>query len=125
MTDGAFRVAPPSLPGPPPPAPELKPQAAGVAVALPSFNAAYLRNPAPRYPAASRRAGEQGTVMLRVLVTRDGLPSRVDVEKSSGSPYLDAAALEAVKAWRFAPARRGDESIESWVLVPIVFRLEG
>lgn len=125
VTDGAFRAAPPPLPGLPPPVPELKPQVAGVAVAPPSFSAAYLRNPAPRYPVAARRAGEQGTVTLRVLVTRDGLPSRVDVEKGSGSPHLDAAALEAVKAWRFAPARRGDESIESWVLVPIVFRLEG
>jgi len=46
------------------------------------------------------------------------------VEKASGSPHLDTAALEAVKAWRFAPARRGVEAIESWILVPIVFRLE-
>ena len=92
---------------------------------LPSFSAAYLRNPAPRYPVAARRAGDQGTVTLRVLVTRDGLPARVDVEKSSGSPPLDTAALEAVRAWRFVPARQGTEAIESWVLVPIVFRLEG
>ena len=95
------------------------------AVAPPSINAAYLSSPAPRYPVAARRAGEQGTVTLRVLVTRDGLPSRVDVEKSSGSPHLDAAALEAVKAWRFVPARQGADPIESWMLVPVVFRLEG
>lgn len=98
---------------------------AGVAATPPAFNAAYLRNPAPRYPLAARRAGEEGTVTLRVLVTRDGLPARVDVEKTSGSVHLDNAALEAVKAWRFVPARRGEETLESWVLVPIVFRLEG
>ena len=92
---------------------------------LPSFSAAYLRNPAPRYPVAARRAGDQGMVTMRVLVTRDGMPARVDVEKSSGSPHLDAAALEAVKAWRFVPARQGPDAVESWVLVPIVFRLEG
>ena len=91
----------------------------------PSFSAAYLSNPAPRYPDAARRSGEQGTVTLRVQVARDGAPSRVAVEKSSGSPHLDAAALEAVKAWRFTPARRGGEAVESWMLVPIVFRLEG
>lgn len=106
-----------------PPA-EAKTDVASVAPTLPGFSAAYLRNPAPRYPVAARRAGEQGTVTLRVLVQRDGQPARVDVEKSSGSAHLDAAALEAVKVWRFVPARQGADAIESWVLVPIVFRLE-
>lgn len=110
---------------PEPPAPEQKTQVASVAVTPHGINAAYLRNPAPRYPVAARRAGEQGTVTLRVLVTREGLASRVAVEKSSGSPHLDAAALEAVKAWRFTPARQGADAVESWMLVPIVFRLEG
>jgi len=100
-------------------------ETASIALTPPSFSAAYLSNPAPRYPLASRRSGEQGTVTLRVLVTREGSPARVDVEKSSGSPHLDAAALQAVKAWRFTPARQGQNAIESWMLVPVVFRLEG
>ncbi len=104
---------------------DVKTEVASIAPTPPAFSAAYLRNPAPRYPVAARRAGEQGTVTLRVLVTRDGLPARVDVEKTSGSAQLDAAALEAVKVWRFVPARQGTDAIESWVLVPIVFRLEG
>jgi protein TonB len=108
-----------------PRAAETRTEVASAAPTLPGFSAAYLRNPAPRYPVAARRAGEQGTVTLRVLVTRDGQPARVDVEKSSGSAPLDAAALEAVKVWRFVPARQGADAIESWVLVPIVFRLEG
>jgi len=103
---------------------EPKAEAASVALTPPSFSAAYLRNPPPHYPPAARHTGEQGTVTLRVLVTRAGLASRVTVERSSGSPHLDAAALEAVKAWRFAPARHGAEPVESWMLVPIVFRLE-
>jgi protein TonB len=98
---------------------------AAVSAAPPGFHAAYLSNPAPRYPETARRSGEQGTVTLRVQVARDGMASRVAVEKSSGSPHLDAAALEAVKAWRFTPARRGADAVESWMLVPIVFRLEG
>ncbi|MFN7086904.1 MAG: energy transducer TonB [Burkholderiales bacterium] len=95
------------------------------AISPPSFNAAYLRNPPPRYPLIARRNGEQGTVTLKVLVARDGTPASVTVEKSSGSSHLDAAALEAVGAWRFVPARRGAQPVEAWVLVPIVFRLEG
>jgi protein TonB len=118
-------VEPAGVPEPAVASPEQRSLIAGVAVTPPGFNAAYLRNPAPRYPLASRRAGEQGTVTLRVRVALDGSASRVAVEKSSGSPHLDAAALEAVKAWRFAPARQGAERIESWMLVPIVFRLEG
>jgi len=95
-----------------------------VAVTPASVNAAYLHNPLPRYPAAARRAGEQGTVMLRVLVSREGTTARVEIDKSSGSPHLDTAARETVRAWRFTPARRGAEAIESWVVVPVVFRLE-
>ena len=89
----------------------------------PSFNAAYLRNPAPRYPLMARRNGEQGTVTLRVRVTRSGEPGSVVLERSSGSAALDAAALATVKEWRFVPARRNGEAVEASVLVPIVFRL--
>jgi protein TonB len=103
-----------------------EPANAGPATGPPTgSSAAYLRNPAPSYPIASRRAGEQGTVTLRVRVSPEGLATRVAVERSSRSQHLDAAALEAVKAWRFTPARRGADAVESWMLVPIVFRLEG
>lgn len=107
------------------PAPEQRPEMASAAVTPSSYKAAYLSNPAPLYPLASRRAGEEGTVTLRVRVAPDGLATSVEVERSSGSPHLDAAALEAVKGWRFTPARRGADAVESWMLVPVVFRLEG
>jgi len=98
---------------------------APAAVTPPAFNAAYLRNPPPRYPVSARRNGEQGTVTLRVLVTREGAPATVTVHATSGSSALDAAAVEAVKGWRFTPARQGADAVEAWVLVPIVFRLDG
>ncbi|MBI4193692.1 MAG: energy transducer TonB [Betaproteobacteria bacterium] len=91
----------------------------------PAFNAAHLHNAAPHYPLIARRNGEQGTVTLKVLVTRDGVPANVSIEKSSGSGHLDAAALESVSTWRFVPARQGAQPVEAWVLVPVVFRLEG
>ena len=122
--EGSFSVTPPGVPEPPVAASRHNPAVASVSSKPTSVSAAYLSNPAPRYPSAARRAGEQGTVTLRVLVTREGLPTRIDVEKSSGSLHLDAAALEAVKAWRFVPARQGADAVESWMLVPIVFRLE-
>lgn len=100
-------------------------QSAGsAAVSPPSFSARYLRNPPPRYPLIARRNGEQGTVTLRVLVTRDGLPGSVTVEKSSGHASLDAAALATVKEWRFVPAQQNGQPVDAPVLVPIVFRLQ-
>jgi protein TonB len=119
--EGSFQVAPPTQPGPPP---EPKAQVASVPVTPPVFDAAYLSNPPPAYPPAARRAGQQGTVTLRVLVKRDGLPLKVEVEKSSGSSQLDDAARDTVWGWRFVPARQGGDPIESWVRVPVVFRLE-
>ncbi len=119
----------PASPGPvvaaPPPQAEPAPAAAAPpSVVPPSFNAAYLRNPPPAYPALSRRRGEKGTVVLRVHVSRQGAAEEVQVRTSSGSAALDEAALEAVRQWRFVPARQGGEPVAAWVLVPIVFKLE-
>lgn len=93
-------------------------------VVPPSFDAAYLRNPPPAYPAVSRRRGEQGTVMLRVYVGADGGAQKVLVHASSGHERLDQAALDAVHQWRFVPARQGEQPVSAWVQVPIRFALE-
>ena len=95
-------------------------------VTPPSFTAAYLNNPGPQYPMAARRKREQGVVNLRVLVSDDGAAEQVLLERSSGHPALDAAAVEVVKKrWRFAPAKQGDRTVAAWVLVPISFELKG
>jgi len=101
------------------------PQVAPPAPATPpNFNAAYLDNPPPVYPALSRRNGEQGRVLLRVLVTPGGTPEKVELHTSSTWPRLDQVAQETVKRWRFVPARQGDQAVAAWVLVPITFTLE-
>jgi periplasmic protein TonB len=94
-------------------------------IAPPSFNADYLHNPPPKYPPLSRRLGEAGRVVLRVLVSTGGNAKRVELRTSSGSRRLDGAALETVQRWKFAPARQGDTPVAAWVLVPILFTLEG
>ncbi|ESS71455.1 TonB family protein [Methyloglobulus morosus KoM1] len=91
----------------------------------PNFNAAYLHNPNPNYPAISRRLGEQGKVLLQVQVTADGTASLVVLHVSSGSERLDQAALEAVKKWRFIPAKRGEQAVSASVIVPVRFSIEG
>lgn len=87
----------------------------------PVFNADYLDNPAPHYPPTSRRLGEKGVVVLRVMVSSGGRAEHVEIKASSGFERLDLAAREAVSSWRFVPARRGDEHVAAWVLVPVSF----
>ncbi|UCV10700.1 energy transducer TonB [Dechloromonas denitrificans] len=110
-------AAPPEV-KPAPPAP------AALAVTQARFDADYLRNPAPPYPPLSRRMGEEGKVVLRVLVSLQGTAEQVEVKTSSGSERLDNAAVNTVKNWKFIAARRGDTPTQSWVLVPIIFKLE-
>jgi len=93
------------------------------AVVAPRFDAAYLNNPAPAYPMQSRRLNEAGKVLLRVQVSEAGNALQVQLHQSSGHSRLDQAALDAVKRWRFIPARRGDVAISEWVIVPITFNL--
>lgn len=85
--------------------------------------ARYSDTPKPAYPESARREGREGRVLLRVLIDDQGEAKTVEVSRSSGSDALDQAATSAIKRWRFHPARAGDQPIESWVSVPIDFRL--
>jgi len=85
--------------------------------------ARYSDTPKPVYPDSARREGHEGRVLLRVLIDDQGEAKAVEVSRSSGSDALDQAATHAIKRWRFHPARTGDQPIESWVSIPIDFRL--
>ena len=84
----------------------------------------YLVKPNPLYPARSRKAGEKGTVMVKVFVDGAGRPSQVLVQTSSGYPLLDEAALSAVRAAQFRPFVEGGFAKPIWVLAPITFNLQ-
>lgn len=72
----------------------------------------------------SRRLGETGRVILRVLVGADGLPKEVRLHKSSGFERLDQGALEAVRdRWRFRPGTRNGVPEDMWFNVPINYVL--
>ncbi|MBW8714727.1 MAG: energy transducer TonB [Variovorax paradoxus] len=102
VTEPPPPATPPAPPAPPapPPAPPAPP-----AVQLPSSNADYLQNPKATYPAMSKRLGEQGKVIVRVLVGVDGLPKSAEVKKSSGFDRLDEAAVEYIMKCRFVPGK--------------------
>lgn len=104
------------------PAPPAPPAAEPVSQAR--FDADYLKNPAPPYPPLSRRMGEEGKVILRVSVNPQGGADSVEIKTSSGSQRLDESAQKTVRNWKFIPAKRGETAVQSWVLVPIIFKLE-
>jgi periplasmic protein TonB len=106
------------------PTPVPAPVPAPVPVVLPRSDADYLNNPAPNYPAASRRQGETGRVIVRCFVTADGKVDTLELRTSSGFERLDAAALQAVKSWRFKPGSKGGAPEAMWVNVPVVFSLD-
>ena len=82
-----------------------------------------VRNLPPRYPGESRKAREEGTVQLRAVVGVEGSAKEVSVAQSSGYARLDESALEALRKWRFMPAKQGDKLIEGVIVVPITFSL--
>ena len=112
------------------PAPsEVAPAAAAAPAApprveLPSSNAQYLQNPKPAYPTLSKRLGEQGKVVVRVLIGADGNAQKAEIHQSSGYSRLDQAALNTVLAWRYVPGKRGSVPETMWFNVPINFILE-
>jgi len=90
-----------------------------------STNARLLKKSEPPYPSFSRLSGEEGTVFVKVSISPYGVVGDALVEKSSGFPRLDEAALKAVRAWRFAPAMQGKLAIAEWVVVPVKYVLSG
>ncbi|MEW6719951.1 MAG: energy transducer TonB [Thermodesulfobacteriota bacterium] len=77
------------------------------------------------YPRAARRLGHEGTVVVGFEVRGDGRVGSVAVERSSGSPILDAAALKAVSgAGRFPPPPPAFRGGETKFVLPVQFRLD-
>jgi protein TonB len=116
-------VAPPVV-APPAAAPVAAAPPAPARVELPSSDADYLQNPKPPYPVLSKRLGEQGKVVVRVLIGVDGTAQKAEIKQSSGFERLDQAALGTVLRWRYVPGKRAGVPETMWFNVPINFVLE-
>jgi protein TonB len=152
FTEASLPLPPPTPPEPPPPprqavraAAPSPPSAPGEAAApaappgegeetrlasaatagrlLPSREATVGRRVDPVWSVEARRARMQGTVVLAVTISPEGVPAAVDVLRSSGHFLLDRAAQEALWQWRFDPARRAGVPVEERIAIPITFRL--
>jgi protein TonB len=85
----------------------------------------YIQAPRPVYPRMSKRMGEQGKVVLRILVNEKGLPDHVLVHTSSGSSRLDEAGRQAALRALFKPHMEGGRAVAVYVIVPLNFQLAG
>jgi protein TonB len=81
-------------------------------------------NPIPIYPEVARRRGQEGTVVLVVEIDSNGVPTRVEVKRSSGFRLLDLSATKTVIKWRFSPAKLGGRPVTSTLELPIRFQLK-
>ncbi|MBY0240885.1 MAG: energy transducer TonB [Burkholderiaceae bacterium] len=83
----------------------------------------YVRPPAVVYPSVSKRLGETGVVMLRVLISEKGQAEQVHVHQSSGHTNLDEAGRQAALRALFKPYQEDGKAVPVYVLVPINFTL--
>lgn len=112
------QVAETTLPPTPAPAVPAKPHVPVVVDASPTFS------PSPVIPDDLRVDALDSTVVVQFMVSSDGSPSEVKVTTSSGNEELDSLALEAAKKWRFKPATRDGQPIESRVILHIEFEVQ-
>ena len=124
VQEAPVQVVPPQPEAPPPP-PAPKVQAAAPPGPRTVARVEYIRAPEAAYPVMSRRLGEQGKVMVRALVDEQGHAVNVVIQLSSGKPRLDEAAKKAVMGALFKPYREDGRAEQVYVVVPVIFKMEG
>lgn len=125
VADTAMTEPPPAEPEPTPQPEEPAERTASVYSAVPpgGTQPEELARVMPRYPAAARRAGVQGPVVVRGIVRRDGTIDNVEVIRDL--PYgLGDEARRAVSRWTFRPATYRGEPIDVYYTVTVNFRLQ-
>lgn len=94
-----------------------------IAALAPDAPARVTHAPAPAYPGSAMRRRESGEVLLHLQVGSNGRLRNVEILRSSGSRALDRAATQAVRRWRFEPARRNGAAVDGTLQIPIQFTL--
>lgn len=86
-----------------------------------SFHVPVLQNERLpfRYPDRAWRERVGGETRLRIHITREGTVDSAYVVRSSGHAALDSAALAGARSLRYRPARRGEEPVAVWAVLPV------
>lgn len=78
---------------------------------------------APEYPRAARELRQEGTVVLRVLVSETGAVEQVEVDSGTSFRQLREEALRAVRGWRYEPALEQGVRVRVWITEQVTFKL--
>ena len=84
----------------------------------------YLEPISLEYPRLSKKLGEAGRVLIRVYIDEAGLARNAQVNRGSGHPRLDEAALSAIQKARFKPYVENGQAVAGWAFIPLEFELE-
>jgi periplasmic protein TonB len=91
----------------------------GPGITLPSV----IKEVKPDYPREAMDAGVQGDVVMACVVSRDGRPGEITIERSL-EPRLDDAAVAALKQWEFKPGTKDGEPVAVRVRILMTFRVK-
>ena len=119
------RIIEPTVPVAPSLPPPAAPAQNSPAMAGNDTSPIAISRPAPKYPREALLRGTSGTVRVQATVAPDGSIERMEIVQSSGDRYLDRAALEAVRRWRFTPATHNGQPVSATVVIPVVFTPNG
>jgi protein TonB len=112
----AITVVTPEKPAAPPPI-------AAAPRVMPRLDASHSQE--PEYPPTSRRLGEQGSLIMQVLIGVDGRVIDSKLVRSSGIERLDQAALDGVKGnYRFLPGTIDGKPAEMWYTFKFTWKLK-
>ena len=78
----------------------------------------------PEYPKRALRMRQEGVVWLHVLIDKDGKRQDIKLHRPSQYALLNQAALKAVKKWNFDPNLVNGKPVQSWMEIPIEFRIQ-
>ncbi len=78
----------------------------------------------PVYPEEACRKNQTGITVVNVVVDESGRVSRTKIEKSSGFPLLDEAAVQAALKFRFEPGEKDGKAVKTRMTIPFRFKLD-
>lgn len=89
----------------------------------PKINPKYLNAFQPPYPPGKQRLGEEGVVVVRVLVGPDGRVKQVARISADDDAFYEVTVQQALKKWRFTPATRDGVAVEGWREITVRFEI--
>jgi periplasmic protein TonB len=111
-----------------PPLPKVEPVAPIKPVPLPVLKAAkpdprYAAKLQPEYPPSRARDGMEGSVTVKVRIGTDGRVTAVEIVRSDHEDFSRVTEDAALRKWRFIPATRDGEAVESWKEMTVRFQI--